>query len=136
MKIQACLTSNSNEWATPQKFFEELDAEFHFNLDPCSTDENAKCARHFTLKDNGLEQNWGGRECSATLHTERKSPNGCASATKKASRAPWSLCSSRQERIRHTFTTGFTTKLMRFVSSVAGYILMNQNKGLRSPQWL
>ena len=60
MRIQACLTSNSNEWATPQRFFEELDAEFHFNLDPCSTHENAKCERHFTLDDDGLGQNWGG----------------------------------------------------------------------------
>ena len=60
MRIQACLTSNSNEWATPQKFYEELDAEFHFNLDPCSTHENAKCERHFTLEDNGLTRDWGG----------------------------------------------------------------------------
>lgn len=51
---------DSNEWATPQKFFEELDAEFHFNLDPCSTHENAKCERHFTLEEDGLNQNWGG----------------------------------------------------------------------------
>ncbi len=60
MNIQACLTSNSNEWATPRDFFAELDAEFHFDLDPCSTHKNAKCERHFTLEDNGLEQNWGG----------------------------------------------------------------------------
>jgi len=60
MRIQACLTSDSNEWATPQKFYEELDAEFHFNLDPCSTHENAKCERHFTLEDNGLARDWGG----------------------------------------------------------------------------
>lgn len=61
MRIKACLTSNSNEWATPQKFFEELDTEFHFNLDPCSTHENAKCERHFTLEEDGLNQNWGGK---------------------------------------------------------------------------
>lgn len=60
MRIQACLTSNSNEWATPAATFRELDAEFHFNLDPCSTDENAKCKQHYTLKDNGLAQDWGG----------------------------------------------------------------------------
>lgn len=60
MRIQACLTSNSNEWATPQKFYEELDAEFHFDLDPCATPENAKCKRFFTIEDDGLKQNWGG----------------------------------------------------------------------------
>lgn len=53
-------TSNSDEYSTPQKLYEALDAEFHFNLDPCSTDENCKCIRHFTIKDDGLSQNWGG----------------------------------------------------------------------------
>lgn len=53
-------SSNSNEWATPSDFYKELDAEFHFNLDPCCTDENAKCERHFTKEQNGLIQDWGG----------------------------------------------------------------------------
>ena len=54
-------TSNTAEWATPQAFFEELDKEFHFDLDPCSTDTNAKCQMHYTIEDDGLTQNWGGR---------------------------------------------------------------------------
>lgn len=54
-------SSKSNEWATPQTFFDKLDEEFHFTLDPCSTDDNAKCKLHYTLKDNGLAQNWGGQ---------------------------------------------------------------------------
>lgn len=54
-------SSKSNEWATPQAFFDELDREFHFTLDPCSTDDNCKCKNHYTLIDNGLEQNWGGQ---------------------------------------------------------------------------
>lgn len=53
-------SSNTNEWATPRKFFDELNAEFHFTLDPCCTHENAKCEKHFTLEDDGLNQNWGG----------------------------------------------------------------------------
>lgn len=60
MKGQETLfSSKSNEWATPKSFFDELNKEFDFNLDPCSTDENAKCAKHYTLIDNGLAQNWG-----------------------------------------------------------------------------
>lgn len=54
-------TSSTDEWATPQDFFHTLDKEFHFTLDPCSTDNNAKCKLHYTLKDNGLEQDWGGQ---------------------------------------------------------------------------
>ena len=51
-------SSKSNEWSTPQKLFDELDKEFNFTLDPCSTHENAKCSMHFTIEENGLEQDW------------------------------------------------------------------------------
>lgn len=55
------LFSSANEvWATPQEFFDELDKEFHFNLDPCALPENAKCRKYFTPKTDGLSQNWGG----------------------------------------------------------------------------
>lgn len=50
----------SDEWETPQKIFDELNEEFHFNLDPCATDDNHKCDVYYTKKDDGLVQNWGG----------------------------------------------------------------------------
>jgi len=52
-------TSNSDEWATPQLFFNELDREFNFELDVCATDQNAKCTRYFTREQDGLSQDWG-----------------------------------------------------------------------------
>lgn len=52
--------SQSIEWETPQKIFDILDWEFHFTLDPCSTDANAKCRKHYTIADDGLKQSWGG----------------------------------------------------------------------------
>lgn len=51
-------SSKSNEWATPMKLFNELNKEFDFTLDPCSTHENAKCKKHFTIKENGLKRSW------------------------------------------------------------------------------
>lgn len=51
-------TSNSNEWTTPQGFFDELNAEFTFTLDPCATPENAKCKKFFTQEQDGLQQDW------------------------------------------------------------------------------
>lgn len=51
-------SSKTNEWSTPQNFFDQLDQEFHFTLDPCSTKENAKCAKFFTQEDDGLAQSW------------------------------------------------------------------------------
>lgn len=53
-------SSQSDEWSTPQEVFEKLNQEFHFTLDPCSTDMNAKCSEHFTEKENGLLMDWGG----------------------------------------------------------------------------
>ena len=53
-------SSKTELWGTPQKFFDELNKEFGFDLDPCALPSNAKCARFFTPEDNGLAQNWGG----------------------------------------------------------------------------
>ena len=58
---QGLFSSISSEWATPDETFRALDAEFHFNLDPCATPENAKCADFYTIDTDGLTQNWGGR---------------------------------------------------------------------------
>ena len=51
-------SSNSNEWATPKLFFEYLNNEFNFTLDPCATVENYKCSKYYTIKENGLAQEW------------------------------------------------------------------------------
>ena len=65
-------SSNSNEWATPTDFYKKLDAEFHFNLDPCCTHENAKCERHYTIDNDGLTQKWGGRNESVLQSSLRQ----------------------------------------------------------------
>ena len=57
---KALFSSQTNEWETPQALFEELDKEFHFTLDPASTDANAKCEKHYTIQENGLTQDWTG----------------------------------------------------------------------------
>lgn len=60
MNKEVMFSSKTDEWYTPQEFFDKLDAEFHFNLDPCATDFNHKCDRYFTKDDDGLQQKWGG----------------------------------------------------------------------------
>ena len=50
-------TSNTDLRATPINFFEKLNNEFWFTLDPCATHENHKCERYFTKEDDGLKQN-------------------------------------------------------------------------------
>lgn len=58
MDTRALMTSNRDDWETPWALFNELDKEFHFTLDPCSSDSNAKCKKHYTIKENGLKQSW------------------------------------------------------------------------------
>jgi len=80
--------SGSDDHSTPQKLFDRLDDEFHFDLDVCATAPhevpswhlegdmayggymanqpmldpgNAKCPVYFTPDDNGLMQHWFGR---------------------------------------------------------------------------
>lgn len=60
MNTDVMFSSKTDLWSTPQYFFDELNKEFNFNLDPCCTKENAKCKKYFTEKENGLKQNWGG----------------------------------------------------------------------------
>ena len=55
------MSSKTPEWATPQKLFDKLNAEFGpFSLDPCATPDNAKCANYYTKDDDGLSRIWVG----------------------------------------------------------------------------
>ena len=55
---EVMFSSQTDEWATPQDLFDELNREFGFDLDPCATDFNHKCNKYFTKSDNGLSQDW------------------------------------------------------------------------------
>ena len=130
-------SSNSNEWATPTDFYKSLDAEFHFNLDPCCTRENYKCERNYTIEDDGLTQKWGGqeRECFAILLTAEKSASGSRSDTRRAKTAKSWLCSFQQGQTRPTSTTTSITRPGKSASSVAGFISTIQSREHRSRQW-
>ncbi|WP_291741062.1 DNA N-6-adenine-methyltransferase [Clostridium sp.] len=54
-------SSKTDLWSTPQDFFDKLNDEFNFDLDPCCTRENAKCKKYFTINEDGLKQSWEGR---------------------------------------------------------------------------
>lgn len=60
MKREAMFTSKTDNWATPQALFDDLNAEFHFTLDPCADETNHKCPLYFTKEQDGLAQDWGG----------------------------------------------------------------------------
>ena len=56
--IKLMFSSASDEWSTPQFIFDQLNAEFHFTLDPCADETNHKCENYYTKEDNGLLQDW------------------------------------------------------------------------------
>ena len=89
----AMFSHDSDEWATPEKIYAELDAEFHFDLDPCATAENHKCKRYFDKQIDGLVQTWGGGVAFSAIHRIHKSANGWLSAFTNHGRITrWLLC--------------------------------------------
>lgn len=60
MNTDTMFSSKNQFWCTPQAFFDKLDAEFHFTLDPCATAKSAKCAKFYTPEQDGLKQSWAG----------------------------------------------------------------------------
>ena len=59
-QFDGMFSSATDEWATPQAFFDDLNGEFHFTLDPAANEANHKCETFFTKEQNGLACPWGG----------------------------------------------------------------------------
>ena len=59
-RLAVHFSSASEEWATPDDLFCELNAIFHFDLDACASSSNAKCPRYFSKSDDALTRRWHG----------------------------------------------------------------------------
>lgn len=86
MKTDLMFSSKTDQWATPQDFFDCLDTEFHFDLDPCADEYNHKCEKYFTKNDDGLAQNWGGAGSSVIRPMEKKSEDGSRNRMRKGTK--------------------------------------------------
>ena len=60
MNKDLMFSSNTDQWATPQAFFDRLNRIFRFETDVCALPENAKCERFFSPDVDGLKQDWQG----------------------------------------------------------------------------
>lgn len=58
MNTEVMFSSKTDQWATPNDFFDKLNEEFHFTLDPCADEINHKCEKYYTKEDDGLKQSW------------------------------------------------------------------------------
>lgn len=101
-------SSLTPEWATPQDFYNTLDAEFGFTLDPCATQDNAKCEKFFTEEDDGLAQSWKGHVVFMNPPYGRVIGHWVKKAHNEAGGALRLCVSFRPGRIRAGFTTTST----------------------------
>lgn len=108
----ALLSSQNMNWCTPQKFFDELNAEFHFTLDAAATEQSAKCDKYFTPEIDGLKQSWsaGGGRYFATRRMDESSGSGCKKHIKNRNTERRLCCSFRRARTHHIFTILYTEK--------------------------
>lgn len=65
-------SSKSNEWETPHDLFNKLNKIYNFTLDPCSTYKNHKCNKYYTIKEDGLKQDWSNEVVFVNPPYERK----------------------------------------------------------------
>lgn len=55
-------SSNSDNWETPQKFFDELSKRYDgFDIDVCASGKNTKCINYYSKEADGLKQVWMGK---------------------------------------------------------------------------
>lgn len=101
MKAAVMFSKATDEWETPQDFFDALDAEFHFEWDMAANPDNAKCLRYFS-KD-GL----GGGAWDALAHDWSeflRGPGWC--------NPPYSQCAKFLERAAQQARKGVTTVML------------------------
>lgn len=107
---KALFSSEKVEWETPQDFFDKLNQEFNFTLDPCSTDENAKCAKHYTAEQNGLLQDWTGETVYCNPPYGKEMPEWIHKCYNHFIRGGQLSCSFLQEPTQKRFMNIFMEK--------------------------
>ena len=60
MNTEVMFSSATDNWSTPQDFFDQLNDEFHFTLDVCADENNHKCEHYYTKEIDGLSRPWVG----------------------------------------------------------------------------
>lgn len=71
MNTDTMFSSKTDQWATPQDFFDRLNEEFHFTLDVAADETNHKCERYYDKLTDGLVQPW------THTHTHTRHARNC-----------------------------------------------------------
>lgn len=67
MNCDLMFSSKTDQWSTPQWLFDELNSEFHFDLDVCADESNHKCEKYFNKQQDGLKMKWGANMVQSAL---------------------------------------------------------------------
>lgn len=64
-RLAVHFSSKSDDWETPQAFFDQIQDEFRLNWDVCADESNAKLGKfkYFSKEDDGLSKDWSGLRC-------------------------------------------------------------------------
>lgn len=108
---EALLSTGKDDWETPQSFFNELNKEFNFTLDPCATHETAKCTKYYTAEEDGLKQDWEGETvfCNPPYSNRQQTKwvEKCYMEAKKLNTVVVALLPARTDTIRfHEYIYG------------------------------
>ena len=60
---EGMMSSNTDQWGTPQEYFDEVNQEFAFDLDVCAESWNAKCDDYISPETDALSVPWHGQVC-------------------------------------------------------------------------
>jgi len=139
MNTDLMFSSKSDAWATPQKFFDELDEEFHFTLDVAASKENAKCARYYTVEDDGLTASWGSTTNPEVVwcnppYARRITGLWVKKGYESSRGGLRSLCSCQRVLIHRIFISSSTGKLKSASSKGDSSSEMGKTRP-PSPQW-
>lgn len=113
MNTEVMFSSKTDQWATPQDFFDKLNEEFHFTLDPCADEFNHKCEKYYTKEDDGLKQSWQNERVFCNPPYGREIGKWVEKAyAENMIGGAYVECLSLQELIQNGFTITYTTNLM------------------------
>ena len=135
------LSSNCDEWETPQNLFNYLNEKFKFTLDPCSTLKNAKCKGCITKeglfdrdrkilmqRGNGLTLNWNLSSnsifCNPPYSTIKLWVKKCYEESKKGSIVVMLI----PARVDTTYWHDFIFPFAREIIFIRGRLKFNDHK--------
>lgn len=52
------MSSDKQDWETPDDLFDQLNSEFHFTLDIAASETNHKCDKYYTEETDALSADW------------------------------------------------------------------------------